>query len=275
MNTQHHPLLLDGKFVSKELGKNLSKKISYLERKPFLAIILVGDDAPSRVYVKSKERFGVEHGFLVSVHFLPEDTTAEELSLKIFELNVDPLVDGIIVQSPLPRHLSFSEITSLILSEKDVDGLLVDSPFTPATARGIMSLLAWYEIPISGKRVTVIGRSHLVGLPVARCFLEADATVTITHSKTQNIERHTKDAEILVVGIGKPEFITKEHVSLGQVVIDVGIHRKERGLVGDVNLGDVSSLVSAITPVPGGVGPMTVVSLFENVFDAYKRRVSL
>lgn len=275
MNTPRRPLLLDGKLVSQEFGNNLSKETALTERKPSLAIVLVGEDASSRVYVKAKERFGTEHGFLVSVHHLPEHVSSQELSAQITKLNTDPLVDGIIVQSPLPKHLSFSEMTSLVSLEKDVDGLLPGSSYTPATARGIMSLLAWYKIPLSGKRATVLGRSQLVGLPVARCLLEANATVTLAHSKTQNIERHTKDAEILIVAIGKQEYIGKGHVSLGQIVIDVGIHRGEGGLVGDVNFAEVSPLVSAITPVPGGVGPMTVVSLFENVLDAYKRNTRL
>lgn len=275
MKTEHTPQLYDGKYVSKELGKRLLEKVSHLKRKPGLAIVLVGSDPSSRIYVGAKERFGNEHGFLVSVHKFPEDVIISELLAKIEELNTDETVDGIIVQSPLPEHLSFFEVASLVSLGKDVDGLLPGSPYTPATARGIMSLLSWYKVELSGKRATVIGRSKLVGLPVAECLLKADATVTITHSKTQNLSRHTKDAEILIVAIGKPEFITKEYAGEGQVVIDVGIHRVEGGLVGDVNFGEVSPLVSAITPVPGGVGPMTVLSLFENVLDSASRSQTL
>ncbi len=261
-------LILDGKKAREYSAVFLRDKIANLPIVPKLVIVSIGNDTASRVYVRNKETFGVSCGALVEVQSFPEDVSADTLVRKIDELNLSSSVHGIIVQAPLPSHLSFSELTQHVDPKKDVDGLVRDSLFIPATARGILSLLSFYEIQVTGKRVVVVGRSELVGLPTAKEFLKHDSTVTICHSHTKDLAHHTKDAEILVVATGRPRMITRKHLSEGQVVIDVGIHQTEVGLVGDVDFESVKDIVSAITPVPGGVGPMTVLSLFQNLYDA-------
>ena len=279
--------ILDGRVVRDNLAQNLKEKIARLKAKPKLAIIQVGNLAESTAYIKQKKAFGVSIG--ASVEHLQFESTVEEkdLLLKIASLNQDKSVHGIIIQLPLPENLNRGKLIEAIAPEKDVDGLTSrnvkaleagnSSGLIPATAKGIMTLLDYYKIPVLGKRVVVVGRSNLVGKPTALALLNRGATVTVAHSQTPNLPQVTKLAEILIVAIGKPKFINAEYVSKGQVVIDVGINAPKKldeeipgkKLVGDVDFESVSKIVSAISPVPGGVGPMTVVSLFENLILAY------
>lgn len=294
--------ILDGKIVRDEIAQKLKEEIGKLETKPKLVIIQVGDNPESNAYIGQKIKFGEKIGALTDLVKFPENTTQSELESKISELNADNSVHGIIIQIPIPNHLDKDKLIDLINWRKDVDGLSAiclkllsegnPAGYIPATTKGVMTLLDHYKIPLTGKKVVIIGRSFLVGKPTALAMLNQDATVTICHSKTKDLKTETKNADILIVAIGKPNLIGKEHVSPNQVVIDVGINVIEpkatplrqtttelrpglepaRKLIGDVNFDEVSKTVSAITPVPGGVGPMTVASLFENLLDAYKKQ---
>ncbi len=302
--------ILDGKKVRNEIAADLTKKISKLKAKPKLVIIQVGNLPQSNTYIRQKILFGEKIGAIVIHQKLDKKKSQESLISKLLTLNSDPSVNGIIVQMPLPENLDKDKITDKIVFWKDVDGLCAvnikhllenrDVGIIPATARGILTLLDYYKIPISGKNVTIVGRSTLVGKPTALAFINRDATVTVCHSRTKNLSEQTKKADILIVAVGKPKLITKNHVSKGQVVIDVGINvidqsqesgvksqgkpelesdgqgqmanGQKRELVGDVDFEEVSKIVSAISPVPGGVGPMTVASLFENLLDTYRNQ---
>lgn len=284
--------ILDGRIIRDEALKELKYKVSKLKRKPHLAIIQIGSLEESNAYIEQKKKFGEQTGFKVSVINFEKSSLEEEVIYKIQNLNKNKNVDGIIVQLPIPNKFNLSKIIESINEKKDVDGLgsknikklfsgEVDG-IIPATTRGIISLLKWYKISINSKKVVIIGRSNLVGKPTALKFLSENATVTICHSKTKDLKKETKEAEILISATGIPNLITKDFVSKDQVIIDVGINlingnglKEEilgRKFVGDVCFEEVSKIVKAISPVPGGVGPMTVVSLFQNLFEAHNRQ---
>jgi methylenetetrahydrofolate dehydrogenase (NADP+) / methenyltetrahydrofolate cyclohydrolase len=274
--------ILDGKKVRDFLANKIQKEIKKLNIKPKLVIIQVGDDERSSVYVKQKKIFGEKLGF--DIEYIQLDKTIKEVGLisRIESFNNDKSVNGIIVQLPLPKNIDAVKIIETIKSEKDVDGLNSknlrsifdgnEKGFVPATTKGIMSLLGYYKIPIEGKKVTIIGRSLLVGRPTALMFLNMNATVTVCHSKTKKIIDEVQRADIVISATGVPGLINKKMVKKGQVIVDVGITKVGDKLLGDVDFKPVSKIVRAITPVPGGVGPMTVISLFENLLLAYKRQ---
>lgn len=275
-------ILLDGKRARDVRTRALSESFSTLGFVPRLAIVQVGDNPDSTVYIEQKKKFATKIG--VAVHHLkfPEDVPFDTLSKETQRLNADSLVQGIIVQLPLPKSLDKEKVIALIQPEKDVDGLTDENQtllsegrprFVPATARGVLSLLDFYQIPLSGKKVAVLGRSRLVGLPTALAITARGGLVSVCHSQTTDTRAVTRDADIVVVAIGKPRLIDASYIKEGAVVVDVGINSveiPERHVVGDVNTASVAPLVSAISPVPGGVGPMTVLSLFENLLDATK-----
>lgn len=280
--------ILDGRQTSLKIStsvkEEVSKYISEGKRVPRLDVLLVGDDFGSSKYVGMKSKKAKELGIQCEVHRYGEDVQKDELISKILELNEETLVDGIMVQLPLPKHINENEILEYILPSKDVDGLTSvnlgklfknDPTAIPAaTARGVMELLKEYEIQVEGKNAVVINRSSIVGLPIVALLQNENATVTICHSYTQNLKDICKCADILVVGIGKAEYITSEYIKQGSTVIDVGINRNSEGkLVGDVDYSSVKEICEYITPVPGGVGPMTIVSLFSNLFNTYKNNV--
>jgi methylenetetrahydrofolate dehydrogenase (NADP+)/methenyltetrahydrofolate cyclohydrolase len=284
--------ILQGKEVRDALALALRQKVSKLEEKPTLAIFQVGDRADSTAYIKQKKTFGENIGARVIHRHYPESVTQAELLKDIGNDNEDGNIHGIIIQMPLPEHLHKEELIEAVYPKKDVDGLtatntkrLYDNKpgLVPATARGILMLLDHYNISVEGKRVTIIGRSNLVGKPTALALLNRNATILIAHSKTPDLKTVCKRADILIAALGKPEFITKDFVSAGQVIIDVGINSvagekfdeeipTKRKIVGDVNFKEVEPIVAAISPVPGGVGPMTVASLFENLLEAYQKK---
>lgn len=275
--------LIDGKAISKKVKeeiKNEAIKLSNLGVKPGLAVILVGDDKASQTYVNSKEK-ACEACEIYSVKkILDKNISEDELLNLISTFNKDESIHGILVQLPLPKHINTNRVLEAIDPKKDVDGFhainvgkLVSGldGFVPCTPFGVMRLLKEYNIEVSGKNAVVIGRSNIVGKPMANLLLNENATVTITHSKTQNLEFYTKNADIIIVAIGKPNFLKSNMIKDGAVVIDVGINRLDDGrLVGDVCFEDVSSKCSFITPVPGGVGPMTIAMLLNNTIISAK-----
>ena len=277
--------ILDGKALSKQKREELKKKIEELKEKrnitPGLAIIRVGNDAASEVYVKNKLKACEEVGmYALEKHF--EGTESEEEIIKsIDECNQNEFIDGIIVQSPLPKNYDEEKVASHVLGSKDADGfglenmghlLMNQEQVLAATPKGILHLLDAYHISLAGKHVVVIGRSVIVGRPMAILCLNRNATVTIAHSKTQNLSELTKTADILISAVGKPEFITAEMIKENAVCIDVGISRIDGHLKGDFLFDEVKNKASFITPVPGGVGPMTVVTLLENVYEMSLKR---
>lgn len=277
--------IISGKLLSQKLKDELKVKVSDFEskygRKISLAVILVGENPASQVYVKNKIT-ATEYVGMKSLAFrLPETTSEKELSELILSLANDKSVDGILVQLPLPKHLDENKILNLIPAEKDVDGFLAENvgklmlgePTTVAcTPFGVMKMLESENIQLSGKNAVVIGRSNIVGKPMAMLLLKENCTVTICHSKTVNLKEICSNADILVAAIGKPKFVTADMVKDGAVVIDVGINRTENGLVGDVDFESVKEKASYITPVPGGVGPMTISMLLENTYLSALRR---
>ncbi len=270
--------ILDGKIVRDFLANKIKLELEKLGARPSLAIIQVGENPASETYIKQKKLFGEKIGFGVQHIKLDEKISEPDLIREIEKLNGDIKMNGIIVQLPIPKHIDTVKIINAIDPIKDVDGLNaknIDGGFTPATTKGILSLLDFYKIPIEGRKVTVVGRSDLVGKPTAIAFKNRGAVVTVCHSKTLNIKDEVKGAGIVVVAVGKPKLIDESFVQPGQVIIDVGITRVGDAIYGDVDFGNVSKVVSAITMVPGGVGPMTVVSLFENILIAYKRQRGL
>ncbi len=277
--------IMDGKELAKKIRTNLKEEVEILKSKgiyPKLAVIMVGNDKASAVYVKNKSKACNEVGVTYEEFLLKEDTTMDELLGLIQKLNQDTDIDGILLQSPIPKSLDIEEAFRTIDPKKDVDGFhpvnvgklsLNQDCFVSCTPYGIIKMLETYHIPIEGVHAVIIGRSNIVGKPLIQCLLNKNATVTICHSKTENLEEVTKQADILIAAIGKPEFVTANMVKTGATVIDVGINRKEDGkLVGDVNFEEVSKKASYITPVPGGVGPMTVAMLMTNVVKAAKNR---
>lgn len=279
--------LIDGNKVSKDLQIKLKKRVSSLKQKdivPKLAVILVGNNAASKVYVRNKQTMAEKLGIdTLNINF-DEDITENELIQKIDELNNDDTVDGILVQLPLPKQIDESKVTHRILPNKDVDGFhpvnigklfMNEEGLKPCTPRGIMELLKYYKVEVSSKNVVIIGRSNIVGRPLAAFMLNEDATVTITHSKTKNLKEITRKADILVVAIGRAEFIDATYLKDDAVVIDVGMNRNVNGkLVGDVNRISASEKVKYLTPVPGGVGPMTVTMLMQQTIELAEKRIN-
>ena len=262
-------ILLDGKTARAHYSSLLEKRIKELSFVPCLVILQVGNRTDSDSYIKAKKSFAQKIGVKeIHVNF-DEKISQEDLIEAIKKYNADESVNGIIVQLPLPPQINSEIVLNLIDPKKDIDGLNCATKFLPATARGIRELIKFYKIELAGKKVTVLGRSKLVGEPVAKMCHEEGAIVTICHSKTENIPEKTRAADVLIVAIGKPNLVGKEYVKEGQVVIDVGITRHNEGkLIGDVNFDEVKDIVQMITPVPGGVGQMTVLALFENLIDA-------
>ncbi len=272
-------IILDGKKLKQKILDELKEEVTKLLIKPKLVVIQVGEDPASSVYVKQKEKMSEYIGYNFEHIKLSSDVLEKELLTLIDKLNVDKEVSGILVQMPLPSQINAKVVQNRVIASKDVDGLtdinagkLVHNNDTliSCTPMGIIDLLKEYNIPITGKHVVIVGRSDLVGKPLINLFLNNDATVTVCHSKTNNLESITRLADILVVAIGNKEFIKDNMVKNNAVVIDVGINRDNNKLYGDVDFDNVSRKVSYITPVPGGVGPMTVAELAKNVLKAYK-----
>ncbi len=275
--------IIYGSEVAASIKEELKQEISLIKgRLPKLCVVLVGNNPASLSYVKGKEKATIEVGMLSDVIRLDEQTSEQELIKLINQLNNDDSVDGILVQMPLPKHISENNIMEHISPKKDVDGLnpynigrlyLKEEGLFPCTPLGVIEILKRSNIKIAGKNAVIVGRSKLVGNPVSKMLLDENATVTTCHSKTADLKAVCKSADILVVAIGKEKFITKDYVKDGAVVIDVGINRNEEGkLVGDVDFDDVKDIASFITPVPKGVGPMTIAMLLSNTYKAYKIR---
>ena len=286
--------IIDGKAIADAMKKEIAAEVAGMLDKgmdaPHLAAVIVGEDGASKTYVASKEKACQSVGMTSSVYRLPENTSEEELLKLIDFLNNDEEIDGYIIQLPLPKHINETKVIHSINPKKDVDGFtphniglmqLGEPCFLPATPAGIVELLKRSGVETAGKHVVVLGRSNIVGTPISVMLSRkgADATVTICHSKTQNLPEITRQADILVVAIGKPLFLKADMVKPGAVVIDVGIHRiedntNEKGyrIEGDVDFDEVAKVASKITPVPGGVGPMTIVSLLYNTLQAKKRK---
>ena len=276
-------ILIDGRTVAKKWKDYAAQRAQRLIEKgvtPHLAVILVGENAASQVYVRNKENACIHAGIRSTIIRLPEVCTQEELENAVLSLNKDESVHGILVQLPLPKGLDDARVLALIDPDKDVDGfhamnsgrLMNGQPsFVPCTPLGVMKLLEAYRIPTRGKHAVIIGRSNIVGKPMAMLLLAADATVTICHSKTANLAKITRQADILVAAVGKPNFVTGDMIKQGAAVIDVGINRVDDGLVGDVHAEQAEKVASYLTPVPGGVGQMTIAMLLSNTLDAAER----
>jgi methylenetetrahydrofolate dehydrogenase (NADP+)/methenyltetrahydrofolate cyclohydrolase len=283
--------ILDGTATAAAIREDLAAEVKQYtdkgNRKPGLAVVLIGDDPASHIYVKNKitacKKIGIE-----SFHFpFPADVEQGRVLAKLKELNADPQVDGILVQLPLPKHLDTEEILAAVLPEKDADGLhsfnlgllTAGKPGPrPCTPLGVMKILERYNVSLTGKSAVVIGRSNLVGKPVALMLLEKHATVTMCHSRSQNLDKIASSADVLVVAAGKPHLVKGSWIKPGAVVVDVGIHRAtneagESKIVGDVEFEEAAKIASLITPVPGGIGPMTIAMLLSNTIDAYKKKL--
>lgn len=276
--------IIDGKELAKNIREGLKEEVKELKNadiNPKLAVIMVGDDKASKVYVKNKSKACEDVGIEYEEYLLPEKTKMQELLELIDKLNNDETVHGILVQSPLPKGLDANEAFKAISPKKDVDGFnpvnvgklsLNQDCFVSCTPYGIIKMLEAYNIPIEGAHAVIIGRSNIVGKPLAKCLLNKNATVTVCHSKTKDLKEMTKQADILIAAIGKAKFITADMVKEGAAVIDVGINRTENGLVGDTDFDNIKEKASFITPVPGGVGPMTIAMLMTNVIKAAKQQ---
>lgn len=274
--------LIDGKSLAKKIRSELANEVKKEKLNPNLAVILCGDDEASKVYVKIKSKACEEVGIEFEEYHLKTETTQKELLDLIDKLNNDDKVDGILLQFPLPKGLNYDDAAEKISPDKDVDGfnpynvgrLTIGRPkFIPCTPYGIMKMLEEYKIDLLGKKVVIVGRSNIVGKPMAQCLLAESATVTICHSRTKDLTKELKDADIIIAAVGKKHLIKEEMVKEGAVVIDVGTNRDENGkLCGDVDFKNVSKKASFITPNPGGVGPMTVAMLMNNVVMAHKNK---
>jgi len=279
--------LIDGKVLAKKIRNEVKQIVSTMSVKPGLAVVLVGDDPASKIYVSSKEKACVEVGMYSEKILLPENTSEEEVLKVIHRLNNDPKIHGILVQVPLPTHLKEDTIINSISVDKDVDCfhkynvgqlLLADKHtdpnelIVPCTPKGIIELIESTGESIEGKKAVVVGRSNIVGKPVAILLLEKNATVTVCHSKTVDLKSETRTADILVTAIGKPKFITGDMIKKGSIIIDAGINRGKDGLVGDVDFESCKDKAGYITPVPGGVGPMTIACLIENTLQLAKKK---
>ena len=274
-------IIIDGKETARKTRERLKEKVDNLKKNginPKLAVIMVGEDGASKIYVRNKSKACEELGIEFEEFLLDENTTQDKLLSLIEDLNNREDVHGILLQSPISKHLDINEAFRTISPDKDVDGfnpinvgklVLGQETFVSCTPFGVIKLLEEYNIECEGKNAAIIGRSNIVGKPMIQCLLNKNATVTICHSKTKNIKEITKNADILVVAIGKPKFVTQDMVKEGAVVIDVGINRNEEGKVcGDVDFENVKKVAGAITPVPGGVGPMTIAMLMNNIVKA-------
>ena len=276
--------MIDGKKISAEIRAQIAldaqKLMAETGIRPGLAVVIVGDDPASHVYVKNKKKGCEQVGFYSEEYALPEQTSQEELMQLLDQLNADPKIHGILVQLPLPRHLDEKAVIERILPSKDVDAfhavnvgkiMIGNYDFLPCTPAGVMELIHSTGISVSGKECVVIGRSNIVGKPMGILLLRENGTVTIAHSRTQDLKAVAKRADILVVAVGKAKMITSEYVKPGAAVIDVGMDRDENNkLCGDVDFEDVSQVAGAITPVPGGVGPMTIAMLMHNCLESVK-----
>ena len=277
--------IIDGKTLAKKIRENLKIECDELKEKgikPKLAVIMVGDDPASKVYVRNKSRACDEIGIEYQEYLLNENITQDELLELIKKLNNDETVNGILLQSPIPENLDINEAFKTITYLKDVDGFTPSSvgklcigedTFVSCTPLGVIKMFEEYNIDLNGKDVVILGRSNIVGRPLIQCCLQKNATVTICHSKTNNLKEHTKRADVIISAIGKPKFVTEDMVKDNVVIVDVGINRDENGkLVGDVDFENVEKKASYITPVPGGVGPMTIAMLMHNVIKATKEQ---
>ncbi|WP_025116083.1 bifunctional methylenetetrahydrofolate dehydrogenase/methenyltetrahydrofolate cyclohydrolase FolD [Lysinibacillus fusiformis] len=279
--------IINGKEIGQEIRNAVAKRVIRLKEQgltPGLAVVLVGDNQASATYVRNKQKSCEAIGMYSELIKLPEETTQEELLTQIQQLNQREDIHGILVQLPLPKHIDEDKVIATIAVEKDVDGfspvsvgkmMLGQETFLPCTPFGVMKLLEYSGIEIAGKHAVIVGRSHIVGKPMGQLLLQKDATVTYTHSKTPDLPSFTKQADILIAAVGRANFITKEHVKEGAVVIDVGINRDDNNkLCGDVNFADVDGIASHITPVPGGVGPMTITMLLFNTVQAAENKLA-
>lgn len=279
--------LINGKEIGQQIRVSIKEEVQQLATKgitPGLAVILVGEDPASHTYVANKEKACQQLGIYSELIKLPEETTEQQLLQQIEQLNSSDKIDGILVQLPLPKHIDEQKVIETISPLKDVDGfhpvsvgkmLLGQETFLPCTPHGVMKLLEFSNVEVAGKHAVVIGRSHIVGVPMGQLLLQNDATVTYCHSKTPDLEAITKQADILVVAVGRAKMIKSQHIKEGAVVIDVGMNRDEFGkLCGDVDFDDVVDHTSAITPVPGGVGPMTITMLMVNTIQSAKMKLA-
>ena len=278
-------VIIDGKALAKKIRSNLKQECDELKSEgiiPKLAVIMVGDDSASKVYVRNKSRACNEIGIEYQEYLLDENIKQEELIDLIKSLNKDKAVNGILLQSPIPDHLNINEAFKAITYLKDVDGFTPSSvgklcigedTFVSCTPLGVIKMFEEYNIDLNGKDVVILGRSNIVGRPLIQCCLQKNATVTVCHSKTKSLKEHTKRADVIVSAIGQAKFLTADMVKEGVVIIDVGINRDENGkLIGDVDFENVEKKASYITPVPGGVGPMTIAMLMHNVIKATKEQ---
>jgi len=276
--------LIDGKAVSQKIKMQVKTRVEKLAQQgivPGLAVVLVGEDSASLTYVKNKKKTCEALGMRSDLHQFPDTLTEQELLAKIDELNSDPGIHGILVQLPLPQQIDEFKVITAISPEKDVDGfhpisvgnmMIGKDAFLPCTPHGIMELLAHYGIDPAGKHAVIIGRSNIVGKPIGQLLLQKDATVTYCHSKTKDLENFTAQADILIAAIGRAKFIDRTFIKPGAVIIDVGMNRDENGkLCGDVDFEDVQETASFVTPVPGGVGPMTIAMLMENTLESAEK----
>ena len=277
--------IIDGKELAKKIRSELKEECNELKEQgiyPKLAVIMVGDNSASKVYVKNKSKACDEIGIKYEEYLLNADTTREELIELIEKLNEDESIHGVLLQSPIPSNLDINQAFKTITYRKDVDGFTPSSvgklaigedTFISCTPYGVIRMFEEYNIDLTGKDLVILGRSNIVGKPLLQCCLNKNATVTICHSKTKNLKEHTKRADIVISAIGKAKFVTKDMIKEGAVVIDVGINRDENGkLVGDVDFENIEPIASYITPVPGGVGPMTIAMLMNNVIKAAKEQ---
>lgn len=279
--------IINGKEIGQEIRNSVAERVARLKEQgltPGLAVVLVGDNQASATYVRNKQKSCEAIGMFSELIKLAEETTQEELLAQIELLNNREEIHGILVQLPLPKHIDEDTVIATIAVEKDVDGfspvsvgkmMLGQETFLPCTPFGVMKLLEYSGIDIAGKHAVIVGRSHIVGKPMGQLLLQKDATVTYTHSKTPDLPSFTKQADLLIAAVGRANFITKEHVKEGAVVIDVGINRDENNkLCGDVNYSEVDGIASHITPVPGGVGPMTITMLLFNTVQAAENKLA-
>jgi methylenetetrahydrofolate dehydrogenase (NADP+) / methenyltetrahydrofolate cyclohydrolase len=276
--------ILDGKWLSSTIREEIKEKVDKLKnvRLPKLVVVLVGDDPASHTYVNAKEKACKDVGFISQVNRLTADISNDELLALIKSLNDDDTVDGILVQMPIPKHLDSKAVILAIDPSKDVDGFHPinvgklhsnEKTFVPCTPLGVMTLLKAYKIDVSGMNTVVLGRSHLVGRPIAQLLVSANATVTICHSRSKHIDEICRRADLIVAAVGVPHFVKKDWVKKGTIVVDVGIHRDEENkIIGDV-VAEVMEVASFMTPVPRGVGPMTIAMLLSNTFDAYDQHM--
>lgn len=274
--------IIDGKALALTIRAELAKKVATIPLKPNLAVVLVGNDEASLIYDRNKQKAAQAMGMDCEIYHLPENVAEYELLELISQLNNDIRVNGVLVQLPLPKHINTQNVLMQINSEKDVDGfnpynvglLQANSPkaMVPATPKGVLYILKHFCSDLSGKHAVIIGRSNIVGKPMAALLLNQNCTVTIVHSKTQNIEKIVQQADIVIAACGKPKVVKADWIKEGAFVVDVGINRVDGKIYGDVDFENVCKKASYITPVPGGVGPMTIAMLLENTFDAFIRQ---